>query len=1455
MINLLLYCFLLLHANGKRTAVKIGALFPFYMGPSQPSYSGMRHLEAFRLAVAAVNKNKNILPTTEMKYSIRESQGKPGVAAVATQSLIVESKVDVVLVGGEDVFAAYAAAAAEEMAFIGHTATAPSLSDKSVYPNFVRTSISASLVARNIAAFVRSSVLGASHVKVISGSDEYSSDLTHSFLQHAASRSIGVIDTVQFTAGSKNLMASVALLFQDLEVQRASSEIGTQHLVLVFAGASDTINVMKAAHSMGVSGSRVTWILSESVLEENDAFRVSMGDDLDVIMAGSFVVHASNGRDSAAYVSLWDNWKTQQATSGTLVESGIEKEHTADAAKTTYGVHGMGPKCKSGVDSDGNNLYMFDDDDNESTPKSCGGVNFVVDADATKTLTFYIPFVFDAVFLVAHALHELIEVNNADTFTATELVHAMKQISFQGASGAVMLNVDGDRRVDEPFSCVVSNFDTSTHGMEPVGWMKSGKNNSEVVAFILNNGASLAYSSANGKRPTFFPSMFGSSDTMNPILIMITIAIPFISILIASIAIRRQRHSMLGTKLTGRQQRINRLSRVLLQNESFHIVAKDVSSGSTFNCHRSTWVTETHLVDVALLVLSDHRNIEKTAVNVRDSLADEVYFMKKLQQHPNILHCYGLLLMGSPKDSKISAEDLHPKKVDKSNVSEVTLETLDGAKPISASSTHFSLSQSSVTSTLPAVVPLDMSPFPNFVEMIKGTLSSVALVLEWCEHGSLTRVLREKRGKLTLAQRLQMSSELSHAVWCLHSQEIPLAHPNLTSANVYITIDFHVKLGGCFSRQSQTNQRSKHRNEVPDLQANIVSLAQIMRELLSVSGDVEEGVSLVVPSCLNTLVLAMESEDPTIQPSINVVAFQVDAALADLQTQTFEAAAGMSSSLFDTVWSKDVNMNDPQRSQVKAQSSLFVESSIVKKLVAPEDLHVLLVDDDDFALASMQHALEMCHYSVTGCNSGKKAMDFLQDKPNKYDVVLSDAFMPAMNGLSLLGAVKSDRALRHIPVVLVSSSTAQIMQALKLGARDYLVKPLRVFEAMTLFPKVKMWRIRMERKNPLSSAQLENEMPLEYSPEHTGRSRSQLPLIGDNIHDGSSDSSFGTKTSTSQQHVVSQMTEKLLSTTSTGVPNLDLIKLLVAGYTKDINPHDIGVPLITWQNIQLTRIAGAGSGGCVLEGTMKDNTLDAGLERSVACKRFDRGVLQTNGDAVKGYLKEVELLSTLHHPNIMQLIGIAEHEEFVWHICEFAEFGSLSEMLSEPNVATFLTISKRIDILVGVADALNYMHSLTPTIIHRDLKPSNILLFHDLTAKLSDFAYSRSIDGPRKMTRCGTPAYVAPEVMLGHPYDESIDTYAFGVVLWQIITRAKPFSEENDPVAILKKTSSGERCEFPSFEVCRAVSGNDDLKTSNYKSHVELAQVCWHQDPSRRPQMFEVIDALQGTEEGTFLSR
>ena len=300
---------------------------------------------AFRIAVDQINSNSNLLPHTELKFAVQDSRSSHYETSKATKYLLETSKVDVILLGGGDVFAAHEVA--PNLALVGHSSTSPKLSDKSIYPNFVRTCISSSLIARNIAAFIRSDAIGATHLSIISGSDTYSSDLAHSFLQHANSRSIHVLSTVWLAAGSTHFVTPITNFFQDLKTNHEAKD-GAQYLVVVFAQAIDTINVLKAARASGQTGQSVTWILTDAVLDESDLFQQKMGTELEGLMAGSFVVRQDKGQQSVQYASLWNTWKSKQTTAGTPTPGGA-----GDSSGTTYGVRGTGPTCNAGVDSDG----------------------------------------------------------------------------------------------------------------------------------------------------------------------------------------------------------------------------------------------------------------------------------------------------------------------------------------------------------------------------------------------------------------------------------------------------------------------------------------------------------------------------------------------------------------------------------------------------------------------------------------------------------------------------------------------------------------------------------------------------------------------------------------------------------------------------------------------------------------------------------------------------------------------------------------------------------------------------------------------------------------------------------------------------------------------------------------------------------------------------------------------
>ena len=144
---------------------------------------------------------------------------------------------------------------------------------------------------------------------------------------------------------------------------------------------------------------------------------------------------------------------------------------------------------------------------------------------------------------------------------------------------------------------------------------------------------------------------------------------------------------------------------------------------------------------------------------------------------------------------------------------------------------------------------------------------------------------------------------------------------------------------------------------------------------------------------------------------------------------------------------------------------------------------------------------------------------------------------------------------------------------------------------------------------------------------------------------------------------------------------------------------------------------------------------------------------------------EILLLQNLRHPNVINFLGACLDPPNPCLILEYAEGGSLHNMLHTcqkvPQYGTLLQLAE------DVAEGMAYCHSLDPPIIHRDLKPQNILLRRDGRAQIADFGIARM----RRTTfiqtahmNAGTVAYMSPEIMQGGKVDEKCDVYSFAMV-------------------------------------------------------------------------------------------
>ncbi|URE22208.1 STYKc [Musa troglodytarum] len=195
-------------------------------------------------------------------------------------------------------------------------------------------------------------------------------------------------------------------------------------------------------------------------------------------------------------------------------------------------------------------------------------------------------------------------------------------------------------------------------------------------------------------------------------------------------------------------------------------------------------------------------------------------------------------------------------------------------------------------------------------------------------------------------------------------------------------------------------------------------------------------------------------------------------------------------------------------------------------------------------------------------------------------------------------------------------------------------------------------------------------------------------------------------------------------------------------------------------------LLGEGGFGRVYKGQLKVTN------EVVAVKQLDRKGLQGNRE----FLVEVLMLSLLHHPKLVKLLGYCADGNHRILVYEYMPLGSLEQHLLDikPN-AKPLDWHTRMKIAAGAAKGLEYLHEIaTPPVIYRDFKASNILLDEEYNPKLSDFGLAKVGpvgDKSHVSTRVmGTYGYCAPEHAITGQLTKMSDVYSFGVVLLELIT-------------------------------------------------------------------------------------
>ena len=188
-------------------------------------------------------------------------------------------------------------------------------------------------------------------------------------------------------------------------------------------------------------------------------------------------------------------------------------------------------------------------------------------------------------------------------------------------------------------------------------------------------------------------------------------------------------------------------------------------------------------------------------------------------------------------------------------------------------------------------------------------------------------------------------------------------------------------------------------------------------------------------------------------------------------------------------------------------------------------------------------------------------------------------------------------------------------------------------------------------------------------------------------------------------------------------------------------------------------------------------------------------------------LNEVRIGTKMNHPNILKIKEVYEDKKYIFFIMDYIEGGSLFDFITS-SPKRKLDVNTTIDIMIQILEAINYLHNQAK-ICHRDIKPENFLVtFNEGNkpfVKLIDFGLAMEIKKGEKMKgRIGTTIYMAPEILKKSKYNEKIDMWSAGVLLFNMITGCEPFSSEDDEVKIYQILNL--KIEFDAIE-------NEDIKS------------------------------------------
>eukprot|EP01125_Pyxidicula_operculata_P017972 TRINITY_DN635_c0_g1_i2.p1 TRINITY_DN635_c0_g1~~TRINITY_DN635_c0_g1_i2.p1 ORF type:complete len:2152 (-),score=235.56 TRINITY_DN635_c0_g1_i2:798-7253(-) len=283
------------------------------------------------------------------------------------------------------------------------------------------------------------------------------------------------------------------------------------------------------------------------------------------------------------------------------------------------------------------------------------------------------------------------------------------------------------------------------------------------------------------------------------------------------------------------------------------------------------------------------------------------------------------------------------------------------------------------------------------------------------------------------------------------------------------------------------------------------------------------------------------------------------------------------------------------------------------------------------------------------------------------------------------------------------------------------------------------------------------------------------------------------------------------------------VKLPFDQFVPDIMVSSFSGLRINKNQITILDKLGEGAHASVHRGKLNDEV--------VAVKIIKMDDSKKNHKLISEFRTEVIINGSLNHPNLVSVRAICMSPPMM--MISLCDRGDLYSYLHDyrQNIPWLIRLKIAKDIALG----LKYLQDLPVPVAHLDLKSPNVLLHstgpsdYELIAKIADFGTAKLVYIPIKVRYVENPIWLAPEVLSSLPYDHRSDTYSYGVILWEILTRDLPFGDVEFTSDIHDKIVSGQRPPIPV------------LCPQNYNN---LIQKCWCQNQDDRPHVDDVIQGL-----------